>query len=111
MKNLGGELVVQGSRATGGAMIFSDIDYGIRVSPEKFDALIAARFGNPNPGSSKFRTMQNAIETGKIQAGEAGLHALRVNIRSMLGIKVDISVIKVGGPFDKAGYILVNSPG
>lgn len=63
------DIVVQGSRANGTARPDSDIDFAVRVSPEKFDELITQRFGTPNPGSAKERTMQHAIETGKIQSG------------------------------------------
>jgi len=94
------DIVVQGSRAKGTARTDSDIDFAVRVSPEKFDELITQRFGTPNPGSSKERTMQHAIETGKIQSGEAGLRSLRKELQEVLGMEVDISIIKKGGPFD-----------
>jgi hypothetical protein len=63
------------------------------------------RFGTPNPSSAKERTLQNAIETGKIQSGEAGLRPLRRQLESQLGIDVDISVIKQGEPFDQRPII------
>lgn len=44
-----GELAVQGSRVAGTAQPGSDIDFAIRVSPDRFDRLIAERFGIPNP--------------------------------------------------------------
>jgi hypothetical protein len=100
-----GEVVVQGSRAAGTAKATSDIDFAIRVSQEQFDALIKASFGTPNLGSAKFRTMQHAIETGKIQAGEAGLRGVRVDLEGKLGMEVDISVIRKGGPFDNPPFI------
>lgn len=93
-------MVVQGSRAAGTAKPTSDIDFAVRVSPEKFDELIKSRFGTPNPGTAKERTMQHAIETGKIQAGEAGLRPLRKELEQLLGMEVDISIIRRGGPFD-----------
>lgn len=70
------------------------------MNPEKFDELVQSRFGTPNPGSSKMRTMNHAIATGKIQAGEAGLRNLRLSLQRMLGMDVDISIIKQGGAFD-----------
>ena len=100
-----GEVVVQGSRAAGTAKATSDIDFAVRVSQEQFDARIKARFGTPNPGSAKFKTMQHAIETGKIQAGEAGLRGVRVDLEGKLGMEVDISVIRKGGPFDNPPFI------
>jgi hypothetical protein len=44
--------------------------------------------------------MQHAIETGKIQAGEAKMDKLRMQLENLLDIDVDISIIKTGGPFD-----------
>jgi hypothetical protein len=102
---LGGKVVVHGSRAAGTAKATSDIDFAIRVSSEDFDALINARFGSPNPGTAKFRTMQHAMETGKIQAGEAGLRGLRKALETRLDMEVDISVIREGGAFDKPPFI------
>jgi hypothetical protein len=103
--NISDDIVVQGSRAGVTAKATSDIDYAIRVSPEKFDDLIKQRFGTPNPGSAKERTMLHAIETGKIQAGEAGLRGLRIQLQETLGIDVDISIIKSGGSFDNGPMI------
>jgi hypothetical protein len=99
------DIVVQGSRAGGTAKATSDIDFAIRVSPEQFDDLVKQKFGTPNVGSAKERTMLNAIKTGKIQSGEAGLRGLRKQLQEMLGIDVDISIIKSGGPFDSGPTI------
>jgi hypothetical protein len=99
------DILVQGSRTNGTARVDSDIDFAVRVSPEKFDELISQRFGSPNPGSAKEKTMLHAIETGKIQAGEAGLRSLRQQLQQELGIDVDISIIKSGGAFDNGPYI------
>jgi hypothetical protein len=76
------------------------LDIGVRVGPDEFADLIRKRFGTPNSGSAKERTMLHAIETGKIQAGEAGLSGLRKQLQRLLGMDVDLSVIKRGGPFD-----------
>jgi len=94
------DIVVQGSRAGGTATSMSDIDFAIRVSPDVFEELIIQRFGTPNAGSAKERTMLHSIDAGKIQAGEAGLRVLRKELQSILGLEVDISVIKIGGQFD-----------
>jgi len=104
-RHLGDDIAVHGSRASGTAGAASDIDIAIRVSPERFDELIRARFGTPNPGSAKERTMLHAIETGKIQAGEAGLRGLRKSLAAEAGMPVDISVIRTGGAFDQGPYI------
>lgn len=106
-EHIGGELVVQGSRAAGTAGPESDIDFAIRVPSDRFDELIAQRFKTPNPGSSKEDTMLWAIETGKIQAGEAGLRGLRRSLAAQLGMEVDLSIIRIGGPFDNPPFIAV----
>lgn len=103
---LGDDIVVQGSRASGTASRTSDLDIAIRVSPEKFDEILASSFGTPNPGSANLRTMQRAIETGKIQAGEVRLpgggrlSSVRREVQSQLGREVDLSVVRQGGAFD-----------
>jgi hypothetical protein len=105
--HLGDDIVVQGSRAAGTARPDSDIDFAVRVSPERFNELIQERFGSPNAGSAKERTMQRAIETGKIQAGEAGVSGVRRALEAELGMDVDLSVIRQGGPFDTPPFIQV----
>ena len=99
------DIVVQGSRAAFTARADSDIDLAIRVSSERFEELITERFGSPNPSSAKFRTMEHAIATGKIQAGELGLHGFRNTLESQLGIPVDLSAVRIGGPFDNGEMI------
>jgi hypothetical protein len=99
------DILVHGSRANYTSSITSDIDFAIRVSPEKFDRMIKQCFKNPNIGSAKEKTMLHAIKTGKIQAGEAGLRSLRKELKRTLGMNVDISIIKKGGPFDKGPYM------
>jgi predicted nucleotidyltransferase len=101
------DIVVQGSRASGTAAATSDIDIAIKVNSKQFDELIEKSFGTPNPGSAFERTMQHAIKVGKIQAGEADLSSLRKNLEKLLGIKVDISIIKNGGGFDNGSQIPV----
>ena len=104
------DIVVQGSRANGTAKPGSDMDVAVRVSDEEFDRLIKERFGTPNPGSAKERTMQHAIETGKIQAGEAGLRPTGKALKEAIGRDVDISVIRKGGPFDNGPFVEVPKP-
>ena len=103
--DISGDIVVQGSRAKGTAKPTSDIDIALRVSGDKFDSLINQYFKTPNPGSAKERTMLHAIETGKIQAGEAKLSGLRKELQEILGMEVDISIIKQGGAFDNPPFI------
>jgi hypothetical protein len=49
--------------------------------------------------------MVHAAETGKIQAGEAGLRSLRRELESLLGMDVDISIVLRNGPFDNLPVI------
>jgi len=105
--HVGGDLVIQGSRAAGTARPDSDIDFAVRVRRSRFADLVASRFGAPNPGSAKERTMLRAIETGKIQAGEAGLSRLRRSLEAQLEMDVDLSIIRRGGPFDTPPFIEV----
>ena len=100
MKDISEDIVVQGSRAAGTANVASDIDFAIRVNSKEFDKLIIKSFGSPKEGTAKWKTMQHAIKTGKIQSGEAGLRPLRKNLETLLGKDVDISVVKKGGEFD-----------
>jgi len=101
----GNDVRVHGSRASGTAHADSDIDIAVRVPKDKFNQFVQERFGKPNPGSAKERTMQHAIQTGKIQAGEAGLRGLRQSVAQDTGMDVDISVIQIGGEFDKGPWI------
>jgi len=103
--HLAGHAQIHGSRASGTATADSDLDIAILVPPQHFGEIWREKFGAPNPGSAKFRTMQHAYETGKIQCGEAGLRALRKELESDLGIAVDISIIEEGGPFDQGPYL------
>jgi uncharacterized protein YukE len=105
--HLGDDVIVQGSRAGHSARPASDIDFGLRVDPDRFDDLVRQRFGTPNPGSSKERTMLEALARGRIHTGEAGLRQLRNSLEDALGKKVDISVIKRGGLFDGEPWLPV----
>jgi hypothetical protein len=52
--------------------------------------------------------MQHAIKTGKIQRGELGLSGVGNAIAKEAHVKeVDISVIRIGGPFDNGPWIPV----
>jgi RHS repeat-associated protein len=97
---LSDDIVVQGSRASGTASAASDIDIAIKMSAKDFSQFLLKQFKKPNPGSAAEKTMFHAIETGKIQAGEAGLSGFRKELEKLLGMQVDISVIKTAGKFD-----------
>jgi predicted nucleic acid-binding Zn-ribbon protein len=101
------DIVVQGSRAAGTARPDSDIDFAVRVTPDAFGQLINKRFGTPNPNSAKEKTMEWAMLSGKIQAGEMGWSGLRKALASQFGMKIDLSVIEVGGEFDNPPFVEV----
>lgn len=103
--HLGNDVQVHGSRAAGTATPASDLDIAIRVVPDRFEQLLGERFGTPRPRSAKERTLHHARTTGKIQAGEAGLRSLRKALELDLGMSVDISLVRQGGPFDQGPYI------
>jgi hypothetical protein len=106
----GQDIRVQGSRAGGTARSDSDLDLAILVSPERFEQILHECFRNVNPNTAKARTMQRARETGKIQTGEAKLRSLRKALEADLGVEVDISIIREGGPFDQAPYLPLIRP-
>lgn len=51
------------------------------------------------------QAIRHAINTGKIQAGEAKLSGLRKELEKIFNMDVDISIIEVGGPFDNPPFI------
>ncbi len=51
--------------------------------------------------------MMWAMDTGKIQAGEAGVSGIRRSLEAQLGMDVDLSVIRQSGPFDNPPFIEV----
>jgi predicted nucleotidyltransferase len=104
------DVVIQGSRASGVAKLSSDVDIAIKVSPEKFDQLILEKFGKPNPGSARYRTMEYSIKNGIIQTGEARLRGLRDELEKILNLDVDLSIVKKGGEFDKGAQIPLIPP-
>ncbi len=102
---IGDDIVIQGSRAAGTAIVSSDIDIAIRVSSEKFNELIKLYYKSPNPGTAAERTMLHSIKNGIIHSGECRLSSLRKDIEKILGMEVDISIIRIGGPFDASSFI------
>ena len=100
-RGLGDDAFVMGSRAAGTAKPSSDIDIGIRVSPEKFNEEIERTFKNAR--NDRADTRDVSIADGRIQTGEAKLRMLRQEIADILGFDkkdVQISIIKKGGKFD-----------
>ena len=103
--NISGDIVVQGSRASGMATATSDIDIAIRVSADQFDEMTRLFYGTPNPNSALSRTMQHSIDNGIIHARRCKLSGLRDEIAKILGMDVDLSIIKIGGNFDAPPFI------
>ncbi len=106
--HISSDIRIQGSRAAGTAKVTSDIDIAIMVDPSEFSNIIKHRFKTPNLNSAKERTMKHAVETGKIQSGEAGLRGVRKQLERDIGLEVDISIIKKDGAFDNPPYIQIN---
>ncbi|MGF6191292.1 RHS repeat-associated core domain-containing protein [Serratia sp. 2723] len=105
---LGDDIFVQGSRASHTARADSDIDLGIRVSPNVFDDFLLNQSklgGTINPGTAKERSILYSIDQGIIKRGEARLSAVGEQITEdvLNGMKVDFSVIRAGSSFD-SGY-------
>ncbi|WP_225827101.1 hypothetical protein [Streptomyces naphthomycinicus] len=80
------------------------------MTPQTFDAMVAKRWNNVNPGSARGRTGDQAIATGKITAGDSipKLSGLRNQVQEILGNEVDhvdVSIIKMGGAFDNGPFI------
>ena len=117
-QGLGTDIVVQGSRAARTASPVSDIDLGIRVSPQHFDRFLneQSRLRSPNPGSNLEETRNYAIKNGLIQAGEARMSPVAKSIaREILFTqpdptkRVDLSVVRAGGRFDTSPTMEVPS--
>lgn len=117
-RGLGSDIVVQGSRAARTASPTSDIDLGIRVSPQAFDRFMneQSRLASPKPGSALERTRHSAIERGLIQAGEARLSPTArevaqsiIQTQPEVNKRVDLSVVRRGGPFDTSPTMAVPS--
>jgi len=99
------DIAVHGSRGAGTARPDSDIDIAIRVNPEKFDQVVRERMGEPNPGSAKEDSLKYALSEGKFTAGRAGYRQVRNQLQEILGRKVDLSIVRIGGNFDQGPYI------
>jgi hypothetical protein len=109
---LGNDIVAQGSRVARTASPASDLDIGIRVSPDKFDNFLQteSRLSSVNPGSAKEKTLQYSQENGIIQRGEARLTQTGKALESQLGMDVDLSVVRKGGGFDQGPSTPMRTP-
>jgi Zn-finger nucleic acid-binding protein len=80
------------------------------VDVAEFNRLMEGSFGNPspNPGSARERTMDHAEAVGKIASRHARLGALRSELADLLGLKVDMSIVRRGGSFDQGPCLPVD---
>lgn len=100
-KGLGDDVFIMGSRAAGTAKSGADYDFGVRVSPNRFNSLIEQSFAGA--GKTAISGREHAVRDGRIFGGEAGLRDVKSAISQTLGVgkeKVQISIIKSGGNFD-----------
>ena len=93
-RDLGDDIVIQGSRAKYTAKPASDIDFGILVDDNVFQREWQRAFGRKRVGSSDWKTGQHALKVGKIQRGEAGLRPLAKDLEKIVGKEVDISILR-----------------
>jgi uncharacterized protein YukE len=101
--HLGDDVVVQGSRAGHSARAGSDVDFGIRVPPERYAELVRECFDPDRHAEA----MVNAVERGRIFWRRAGLKELHDGLRDDLGRKVDLAIIERGGLFDGEPWLRV----
>jgi hypothetical protein len=99
---LADDVVVQGSRAAHSARAGSDVDFGLRVAPERYEELVRECFGE-RTGEAR----ANAVERGRIFWRHAGLKELHDGLQSDLGRKVDLAIIRRGGRFDNEPWLPV----
>ena len=101
----GDDVIVQGSRAGYSTRPGSDVDIGLRVSPERFREIVQSRFGAPEAGSELDQAMARCLEKGIVHTRRAGLKALHKDLGPILGCKVDLSVVERGGGFDHEPWL------
>ncbi|MBU0597140.1 nucleotidyltransferase domain-containing protein [Patescibacteria group bacterium] len=105
--HISNDIFVHGSRANGTARAGSDIDFGIRVSPEKFEQLVRQRQSTLTVGSRSYNDLEVALERGRIFSSDIRLSGLKSQLKNILSMDVDISIIKAGGLFDQGPFILI----
>jgi hypothetical protein len=112
---------VQGSAVYRGSP--NDIDVALLVDQKQFDKLIEQSFSNQvtkvrargidplrmtisDAETAKERTLANAVQTGIIRRDDLvpRLSGVRDNLEVVAGSKVDLSVVRRGGQFDRGPY-------
>ena len=100
-----------------------DIDVALLVTQDQFDRLIEQSFPNQvksvrargidplrmstgDANSAAERTLANAVEIGILKRDKVvpRLSEVRDQLHVLVGKKVDLSVVKVGGQFDHGPY-------
>jgi hypothetical protein len=111
--DLGDDLFVHGSRGRGDAASDADLDIGIRVSSDRFDQLVAASLATVKAGGDKGKTLQRALERGRLHQGEAGISGIGREIQRLVNEEmglgftkgVQVTIIREAGPFDQGPFI------
>jgi hypothetical protein len=107
---LGNDIRIQGSRASGTANPDSDLDIAIRVDETRFNEILndpnLCYFGKAKLNNSDQKGKQKCIDNGIIFRGEIYQSDFGKALQTDLNIdKVQISVIKIGGPRDTGPWI------
>jgi hypothetical protein len=119
-----GEAVVHGSATCRPAT--EDIDVALLVDQSQFDKLIEQSFAKEaakvrargvdplrmtmsDAKSAAEKTLANAVETGVIKRNkvEPRLSDVRDKLKEVVGLSVDLSVVKIGGQFDRRPNFLI----
>ncbi len=117
---LGDDLIIQGSRIDRGKSVRefpdldgkpSDLDFAVRVDRATFNRIAEDLLARRNPGSSAERTILYSLESGKINAKQAGLRQVRNEVRDLYGFEIDFSIVLEGGPFDHGVRLQLPSGG
>jgi hypothetical protein len=111
--DLGNDIFVHGSRARGTADADADLDIGIRVSAERFEQLLQLRLAHGKVGGDKWKTLQRALERGRLHQGEAGISGLSKELQRLINEEmglgfakgVQVTVIREAGQFDEGPFI------
>jgi len=111
--DFGGDILVHGSRGRGTAAPGADLDIGIRVSAERFEQLVQERLASVKEGGDKWKTLQRALERGRLHQGEAGISGVSKEIQRLVNEEmglgftkgVQVTVIREAGPFDQGPFI------
>jgi predicted nucleotidyltransferase len=93
-RDLGDDIVIQGSRAKYTAKPTSDIDFGILVDDNVFQREWNRAFADKTVGSSAWKTGQHALAVGKINSRQAKLSSLRDKLAEVVGKKAQIAILR-----------------